>query len=43
MVITGLWDEPCSHNKTFTFLDTPQETLDIGSDYGGGEFLDQLA
>jgi hypothetical protein len=21
----------------------PQKTLDIGSDYGGGEFLDQLA
>jgi len=30
--------------QNFHFLSvTPHETLDIGSDYGGGEFLDQLA
>jgi hypothetical protein len=29
--------------QQFTFFRYPHETLDIGSDYGGGEFLDQLA
>jgi hypothetical protein len=43
MVLRGGETSYAHTTKLSLSFGTPHETLDIGSDYGGGEFLDQLA
>jgi hypothetical protein len=44
MVITGQCEMSDVHTiKLSIYFDTPQEIVDLGSNYDGGEFLEQLA